>query len=116
MVEALEEAFGPYDAIAAPTLSTVAYPIGVDFDKVYTAYPGAVDLISAGNATGLPAVGLPNGFGVHGLPSGLSFLGRPFGEAKLTQIASGFQAQTDWHRRRPIVSTAREIEGCPAEG
>lgn len=107
MVEALEEAFGPYDAIAAPTLSTVAYPIGVDFDKVYTAYPGAVDLISAGNATGLPAVGLPNGFGVHGLPSGLSFLGRPFGEAKLTQIASGFQAQTDWHRRRPTVSTAR---------
>ncbi len=103
MVEALQKAFAPYDAIVAPTLSTVAYPVGVDFDKVYTAYPGVVDLISAGNATGLPAIGVPNGFGVHGLPSGLSFLGRPFGEAKLAQIASGYQARTDWHTRRPTL-------------
>ncbi|MDQ2907720.1 MAG: amidase [Candidatus Eremiobacteraeota bacterium] len=101
MIAGLERAFGPYDAIAAPTLSTVAYPIGVDFDKVYPNYPGVVDLISAGNATGLPAIGLPNGFGVHGLPSGLSFLGGPFAEAKLTQIASGYQTRTDWHLRRP---------------
>ncbi len=103
MVTDLDRAFGPYDAIAAPTLSTVAYPIGVDFNKVYPQYPGAVDLISAGNATGLPAIGFPDGFGVHGLPSGCSLLGRPFGEATLTQIVSGYQARTDWHLRRPPV-------------
>ncbi|MBC5799429.1 MAG: hypothetical protein GIX03_14690 [Candidatus Eremiobacteraeota bacterium] len=54
-------------AVRDVATSTVAYPIGVDFDKVYTAYPGAVDFISAGNATGLPAIGLPHGFGVQGL-------------------------------------------------
>jgi Asp-tRNA(Asn)/Glu-tRNA(Gln) amidotransferase A subunit family amidase len=52
MIEAFRAAFAGYDAVAAPTISTVAYPIGTPFDKAYTKYPGAVDLISAGNATG----------------------------------------------------------------
>jgi len=101
MIAALELAFGGYDAIVAPTLSTVAYPIGIPFDKAYVKYPGALDLISAGNLTGVPAIGLPNGFGEHGLPTGLTLLGRPFAEAKLTGIAKQYQARTDYHTRRP---------------
>ncbi len=101
MLAAFAQAFDAFDAIVAPTLSTVAYPVGVPFDKAYPKYPGAVDLISPGNLVGAPAIGFPNGFGDRGLPSGISLLGRPFCEAKLTRIAKRYQSQTDFHKRRP---------------
>jgi aspartyl-tRNA(Asn)/glutamyl-tRNA(Gln) amidotransferase subunit A len=104
MIAALERAFGGYDAIVSPTLSTVAYPIGLSFDKAYPKYPGSVSLISAGNLAGLPAIGFPNGFGEHGLPSGMALLGRPFGEAKIASIARQYQARTQHHKKRPPVS------------
>ncbi len=104
MVDALERAFGEYDAIVSPTLPTVALPIDLPFDKAYTKYPGVLSLISAGNLTGLPALALPNGFGENGLPTGLSLLGRPFGEAKLTHIAKLYQGRTDFHTSRPKLS------------
>jgi len=104
MIAALERAFGAYDAIASPTLSTVAYPVGVPFDKAYPKYPGSVSLISAGNLTGLPAIGFPNGFGEHGLPTGMALLGRPFCEAKIAAIARQYQARTQHHKKRPTLS------------
>jgi aspartyl-tRNA(Asn)/glutamyl-tRNA(Gln) amidotransferase subunit A len=104
MIEALERAFGAYDAIVAPTLSTVAYPVDLPFDKAYPKYPGSVSLIAAGNLTGLPAIGFPNGFGEHGLPTGISLLGRPFCEAKIASIARQYQARTENHKKRPLLA------------
>ena len=107
MVVALREAFRGYDAIVSPTLPTVAYPIGVPFDKAYPAFPGAVDLIAAGNLTGLPALALPNGLAEHALPSGIAFLGTAFGEAKLVQIGKKYQQRTRHHLAHPtLISTA----------
>jgi aspartyl-tRNA(Asn)/glutamyl-tRNA(Gln) amidotransferase subunit A len=103
MTAALDLAFGAFDAVVAPTLPTVALPVGVPFDKAYPKYPGAVDLIAAGNLTGTPAIGIPNGFGENGLPTGLTLLGRPFCEAKLTGIAKAYQARTAFHTRRPSL-------------
>ncbi len=103
MIASFEKAFGAYDAIAAPTLSTVAYPIALKFDKAYTKYPGTVSLIAPGNLTGTPAIGFPNGFGEHGLPTGISLLGRPFAEAKLASIVRTYQTRTDFHERRPVL-------------
>jgi len=106
MVEAFERAFGAYDAIASPTLPTVAYPIGPSFDKSYTAYPGVVSLISAGNLTGTPALSFPNGTGERDLPTGFALLGRPWGEAVLGQIAARYQSRTAFHTRRPPAALA----------
>jgi aspartyl-tRNA(Asn)/glutamyl-tRNA(Gln) amidotransferase subunit A len=103
MIEALERAFGGFDAIVSPTLPTVAYPIGVRFEDAYANCPGTLDPIAAGNLTGVPAIGLPNGFGPDGLPTGVALLGRPFCEAKLIAIASGMQRRTDFHTRRPAL-------------
>ncbi len=105
MLAAFEKAFAPYDAIATPTLPTVAYPIDLPFDKAYPKYPGVVDPISAGNLTGVPAIGFPNGFGENGLPTGMSLIGRPFCEAKLTFIAREYQARTDFQTRRPTLTS-----------
>ena len=104
MIADFERAFGGYDAIVSPTLPTVTYPIEGSFDDAYPRYPGAVNLIAAGNLTGTPAIGFPNGFGPHGLPTGLSLLGRPFDEAKIVSIVRKFQRRTDFHARRPAMT------------
>ena len=103
MIADFESAFDAYDAIVSPTLPTVAYPIALPFDRAYEKYPGAVNLIAAGNLTGTPAIAFPNGFGEQGLPTGISLLGRPFGEAKLAAIARTYQSRTDFHEQRPLL-------------
>jgi aspartyl-tRNA(Asn)/glutamyl-tRNA(Gln) amidotransferase subunit A len=103
MSQAFAEHFGSYDAVLAPTLPTVAYPVDTPLDSAYPKYPGTVSLIAPGNLTGVPALSIPNGFGEHGLPTALSLLGRPWCEAKLTRIGAGFQKRTEHHLRRPAL-------------
>lgn len=102
--------FQRYDALAAPSRATVAYPIGVDFDKAYPElakdrpanFVSAIgSLIQVGNLVGWPAVSLPNGFGAEGLPTGLHLMADAFREADLTAIGREYQRRTDFHRRRP---------------
>jgi len=104
----LRRAFAPYDAVVHPTLSTVAYPVGVPFDKAYPdKYSGEIDMGSPGNLAGVPSISVPNGFGDHGLPTGLALMGRAWGEFALTQIAKGYQTRTRFHLERPVLhSTA----------
>src|SRR5579884_5457 len=101
----LIRALAPYDAIAYPTLSTVAYPVGVPFDKAYPdKYSGEIEMGSPGNLAGLPSISVPNGFGDHGLPTGLALMGRPWGELQLTQIARGYQNRTRFHLEHPRLT------------
>lgn len=103
MMKLYEAAFSGYDAVVWPALSTVAYPVGVPFDKVYTQYPGGTDLTGSANICGWPAIQIPNGFGDHGLPTSFSLMANPFAESTLTSIAARYQARTDFHKRRPPV-------------
>lgn len=104
--EAVVRAFEPYDAVIHPTLPTVAYPVGIPFDKAYPAYPGGAGLGSPGNLAGLPAMSLPNGLGENNLPTGLAMMGRAWGEAQLTQIAKAYQARTQFHLKHPHLTVA----------
>ncbi len=97
----LEEFLSKYDAIVAPTRATVAYPIGVDFDKAYPGVSGGPALIPAGNLAGVPAICMPNGFGENNLPTSIQFMGGAFSEKILIQIANAYQERTDWHLKRP---------------
>lgn len=101
MRKALEEFLSKYDAIVAPTRATVAYPIGVDFDKAYPGVSGGPALIPAGNLAGVPAICMPNGFGENNLPTSIQFMAKSFSEKVLIQIANAYQERTDWHLRRP---------------
>ncbi len=103
MIADFDLAFGAYDAIVSPSLPTVAYPIALPFGTAYPKFPGAVDLIAAGNLTGWPAICCPNGFGERGLPTGVALLGRPFEEVKLASIARSYQSRTNFHARRPTL-------------
>ncbi len=97
----LEELYAKYDALVAPSLSTVAYPIDRDFDKAYPGFGGGPALIPAGNLAGQPAVSVPDGFGVNNLPTGIQLTGRAWSESRLLGLAHAYQQATDWHRKRP---------------
>jgi len=66
---------------------------------------GLAGIIPAGNLAGLPAISLPCGF-AGGLPLGISLIGRPWFENHLIGVGRTFQAQTDWHKRKPPVGEA----------
>jgi aspartyl-tRNA(Asn)/glutamyl-tRNA(Gln) amidotransferase subunit A len=101
MIKTLHELYAKYDALVAPSRSTVAYPIDVDFEKAYPGTGGGPAIIPAGNIAGQPAISVPNGFGLHGLPTGIQFTGKAWSEARLLTIAHAYQQATDWHTRRP---------------
>ena len=101
---ALYKAVEPYDAIVYPTLPTVAYPVGIPFDKAYPdKYSGQIEMGSPGNLAGLPAISVPNGSGPNHLPSGLAMMGRAWGEKQLTAIAAEYQARTSFHNAHPAL-------------
>jgi aspartyl-tRNA(Asn)/glutamyl-tRNA(Gln) amidotransferase subunit A len=66
---------------------------------------GLSSLTSAGNLAGLPAISVPCGF-AENLPLGMQIVGRPFSETNLVAIAMEFQKQTDFHKRRPVLTAA----------
>jgi aspartyl-tRNA(Asn)/glutamyl-tRNA(Gln) amidotransferase subunit A len=101
MKRAVAELFENFDAIAAPTRASVAYPADRTFDQAYPGVRGGPSLIAGGNLVGVPAICLPNGFGENGLPTSVSFMGPAFSEEKLVQIGVGYQDRTDWHLRQP---------------
>jgi aspartyl-tRNA(Asn)/glutamyl-tRNA(Gln) amidotransferase subunit A len=98
---ALDRLFGEVDAIAAPTLPTVAWPLDLPFDKVYPDFPGGTNIGGAANLCGVPGLFLMNGVGEGGLPTSLQLTGRALAEATLLAIGIEYQRRTDFHRLRP---------------
>jgi len=99
--KALLELFNDHDAIIAPARSTVAYPIGPNFDEVYKDVRSGPSLIGSMNLLGAPAVALPNGFGENGLPTSIQIITAPANETLLMNVAIGLQGATDHHKKTP---------------
>lgn len=98
---ALDRVLTGVDAVAAPSLPTVAWPLDAPFDKVYPDYPGGTSLGAAANVCGVPGIFLPNGAGEAGLPTSLQLTGRGRREDLLLALGMRYQRETDYHRRRP---------------
>lgn len=92
-------AFARVDVLMGPTSPTPAFDIGAKVDDPITMYLNDIYTIGA-NLAGLPAVSIPCGF-VGQLPVGLQIIGPHFAEAKLLNVAHGYQRETDWHKRIP---------------
>ncbi len=95
-------AFTQCDVIAGPTSPTVAWPIGEKSDDPVQMYLQDIYTIAV-NLAGLPGLSLPCGTGAGDLPVGLQLIGNYFDEARLLNVAHGFQQATDWHQRMPAV-------------
>ena len=92
-------AFERVDVLMGPTSPTPAFDIGAKMDDPITMYLNDIYTIGA-NLAGLPAMSIPCGF-VGQLPAGLQIIGPHFSEAKLLNVAHGYQRETDWHKRIP---------------
>jgi aspartyl-tRNA(Asn)/glutamyl-tRNA(Gln) amidotransferase subunit A len=101
MKRAVALLFERFDAVAAPTRASVAYPADRNFEDAYPGVSGGPPLIAAGNLCGLPALALPDGFGENGLPTSFQLMGPAFSEGLLVRIGRAYQQRTDWHTRRP---------------
>jgi aspartyl-tRNA(Asn)/glutamyl-tRNA(Gln) amidotransferase subunit A len=88
-------AFREVDVLMGPTSPTPAFDIGAKVDDPITMYLNDIYTIGA-NLAGLPAVSIPCGK-IDGLPVGLQIIGPHFGEAKLLNVAHGYQQDTSWH-------------------
>jgi Asp-tRNA(Asn)/Glu-tRNA(Gln) amidotransferase A subunit family amidase len=92
-----------FDAIVGPSRPAVAARLREEFRSPIRG--GAADVLGAiGNAAGLPSVGVPCGVTPEGLPIGLQFMGRAWNENVVLAAARAWQAQTDFHRRRPPLA------------
>jgi aspartyl-tRNA(Asn)/glutamyl-tRNA(Gln) amidotransferase subunit A len=98
---ALHSVLSGLDAIVAPSLPTVAWPIDKPFDKVYPDYPGGTNISGAANLCGVPGLFMMNGTGERDLPTSLQLTGAAGAEATLLTIGAAYQQRTDHHRARP---------------
>ncbi len=101
--------FADFDVLVSPSRFGPATKVSEPLDRRRSDRPtpnarGLSDLGAAGNLAGLPALSLPCGF-ARGLPVAIQLVGRPYSENTLLAIGREFQNRTDWHRRRPPVST-----------
>ena len=94
--DAMAKVFDGVDVLISPSRLNVADRIS---DRV-DGWRNKLPLLAAGNVAGLPALSLPCGF-AQNLPVGISVVGRAFQENLLLAVGKQFQAQTDWHKRRP---------------
>ncbi len=97
------KAFERCDCIMMPVSPTTAFKIGEKVDDPLTMYLSDIYTIAA-NLAGIPSISVPCGFDENNLPIGLQILSPAFSEDKLLRIARMFEAQTDWHKKKPVIS------------
>jgi len=96
------KAFEKCDCIMMPVSPTPAFKIGEKIDDPLTMYLSDIYTIAA-NLAGIPAISGPCGFDENNLPIGLQILAPAFAEDKLLRIARMFEAQTEWHKQKPLI-------------
>jgi aspartyl-tRNA(Asn)/glutamyl-tRNA(Gln) amidotransferase subunit A len=88
------------DIIASPTTPTPPFKLGEKVSDPLTMYLNDLFTIPV-NLAGLPGLSMPCGFSGQGLPIGLQLIGKPWDESTVFQVASAYEAATEWHTRRP---------------
>jgi len=102
----------PYDALLTPTLTRPAVPLGtfpsptnpLVTDSTGRLIPDSYTWTAFAfpfNATGQPAVTIPNGFTKTGLPIGLQIVGRPADEFGIISLAAAFEEARPWKHKHP---------------
>jgi aspartyl-tRNA(Asn)/glutamyl-tRNA(Gln) amidotransferase subunit A len=99
-----DAAFTDVDVIAAPVSPTTAFRIGEKAGDPLQMYLADVFTLSM-NLAGVCGLSVPCGFDEDGLPIGFQLMAPPLGEGVVLQAAHAYEQATDWHRRRPALSS-----------
>ena len=100
MAKNADEVMSQFDALVAPTRSTVATPLDQEFRSA-ALHSGRDTMGAVGNGAGLPAISVPSGFSDEGVPTGIQFMGRAYDENAVLAVARAYQSLTNWHERHP---------------
>ena len=99
-----DEAFKQVDLIVGPVTAGPAFKLGEMVDDPLAMYLVDLYTVSA-NLAGIPALSLPCGVTKAGLPIGLQLQAPPLQEERLLRGARMFEAATEWHTRRPSLTS-----------
>jgi Asp-tRNA(Asn)/Glu-tRNA(Gln) amidotransferase A subunit family amidase len=106
IARAIVQALDPYDFILTPTATRPAARNGA-FPSAPTRYLDELWTWIAFqypfNATGQPAISVPNGFSDAGLPVGLQIVGRPNDDSGVLALAAQFEEARPWKHLRPPI-------------
>jgi aspartyl-tRNA(Asn)/glutamyl-tRNA(Gln) amidotransferase subunit A len=97
-------AFKHCDAIITPTSPTTAFKISEKIQNPVEMYLSDIYTTSI-NLAGVPAISVPCGLDAEGLPIGMQVIGKPFDEATILSIAYTYEQHTEWHRKKPALSS-----------
>jgi aspartyl-tRNA(Asn)/glutamyl-tRNA(Gln) amidotransferase subunit A len=104
------KAFEKVDALISPTSPVPAFKFGERTADPLQMYLADI-FTSPANLAGICGISVPCGFAEvdgHRLPIGLQLLGKALDEARILQIADGYEQSTDWHKARPSISAEKE--------
>ncbi|CAG0963584.1 partial Glutamyl-tRNA(Gln) amidotransferase subunit A, partial [Anaerolineae bacterium] len=93
------------DVIVGPTSPSTAFKIGEKVDDPLQMYLADVFTL-AQSLAGIPTISIPCGF-ADGLPVGLQVLARAFDETRMLQVAYAYEQATEWHTRKPNLSSSQ---------
>ena len=96
----VDRALQDVDVILTPTTPRVAPSIEASSDMLATTHH-LTRFTYLFSWSGLPGLSIPCGFTANELPIGVLLNGRPYEEGVLFRIGSDYQANTDWHQRKP---------------
>jgi aspartyl-tRNA(Asn)/glutamyl-tRNA(Gln) amidotransferase subunit A len=97
------KAFERCEAILMPVSPTTAFKIGEKVADPLQMYLSDIYTIAV-NLAGIPGISIPCGFDKNNLPVGLQILSPAFSEDKLLRIARMYEKETDWHKKKPVIS------------
>lgn len=103
--EDFQHAFQQVDVLVGPTAPSAAFALGEKLSDPLEMYLSDICTIST-NLAGLPGMSIPCGFTSDGRPIGLQLQAPALQEARLLQVATYYQNNSDWHLRQPPSATA----------
>ena len=96
----IDRALQEVDVILTPTTPRAAPLIELSTDMLATTHH-LTRFTYLFSWSGLPGLSIPCGFTADGLPIGVLLNGRPYEEGTLFRVGLDYQANTDWHQRKP---------------
>ena len=97
---AIDRALQEVDVILTPTTPRAAPLIESSTDMLATTHH-LTRFTYLFSWSGLPGLSIPCGFTADGLPIGVLLNSRPYEEGTLFRVGLDYQANTDWHQRKP---------------
>lgn len=100
IIEEHNAVFKEVDLLLSATTPTLPFEIGAHAQDPIAMYQS--DLLTVGaNLAGVPALSIPVGFSQNNLPIGAQIIADNCRENLLLSVAKQYQADTDWHLRKP---------------